>query len=420
MLETLRRSLLPTLGGMALALPSPAQVPLPDGLDGGPCSERTRLTLPYFPAFKQDSLQICWLDCGVETTQTLSARWKSPSSDGPLMMNSNDMGSELRLRDNQGALLWRGHMNLTYSRTWLEDHLGSGNTVQVWRFLVNGDLKPTKKAGDGPILVPSCAAECGRRVRYTGYIDWVKDLSTGVWENAWMLTHSMGRYEHDPGFPRGGLTDQIAHYRRVNCFVGPGAGFQPSPLVPHIQPSWPTVDEAVRRVQRPEIPVMATLAISQFEEPILPFQMPPLTTYCACDEISGQAGQFAGGPLSLTGSCGTSVTTDPLTGAYVSMGIGYWYDPSVYPGWEFLRWNIGFYDYFEPAVGKERAEVFHGVTTIRGFMATALNQGGPSVNLPLGFIDQSNALQWGETIKNVPFESDHILNLNIPPPPPPG
>lgn len=57
------------------------------------------------------------------------------------------------------------------------------------------------------------------------------------------------------------------------------------------------------------------------------------------------------------------------------------------------------------------------MTTIGGYPATQLLAGGPAGPLPLTFIDQSNSITpppggGGGTIMNVPYVSDHFLNLN--------
>ena len=52
----------------------------------------------------------------------------------------------LRILDSSGAVKWRGKMRLRYARTWLEVD-PAGNDLQVWRFLVNGDLRPNGTMG---------------------------------------------------------------------------------------------------------------------------------------------------------------------------------------------------------------------------------------------------------------------------------
>jgi hypothetical protein len=170
--------------------------------------------------------------------------------------------------------------------------------------------------------------------------------------------------------------------------------------------------EVVRRLVRPTLPLFAPIAVSQFEEVVTFKVTPQQQPLCPCSP-AGQTGQFAIADLLINGVCGTNVVSGGqwLPG-FVSMGIGVWTDPSVYPGTEIVRWNMGEYSYFEPCTQTTRLEIFHGVTTFRGYEAHSLLSSGPSVLLPLTFIDQSNALRAGATTNNVPFISDHILNLN--------
>jgi hypothetical protein len=83
---------------------------------------------------------------------------------------------------------------------------------------------------------------------------------------------------------------------------------------------------------------------------------------------------------------------------------------------ESLRWNAGGYDYLDPCLPLLRQEVFFGVTTLGGYPARQLLVGGPAGPLPLTFIDQSNSLAppVGGTLMNMPYVSDHIINLNLP------
>ena len=80
----------------------------------------TQLVLPQFPAIAQDSLGICWRDCDVENLANCTVRWGFHK---PLKNDPTSCGrfrTRLRLSDAAGVVKWRGRMNLTYSRTWLE------------------------------------------------------------------------------------------------------------------------------------------------------------------------------------------------------------------------------------------------------------------------------------------------------------
>ena len=401
---SLKNVLLPILGTLALAVPASAQCPQPDSLDGGPCCGRAKITLPKFPGFKQESLSLCWLDCDLDKQANVTVRWSPPTTGST--MPSNDYSSILRMRDSAGNMIWRGKMRLTYSRTWEEREPVNQGKYQVWRFLVNGDLRHTNAAGAPPCPVPSCASAHQRRVRHTGYVDWAFDCNTQKWSNSWMLTHACDKFEHIGGFPRGGGY----HPDRSFSFVGPAAGFVPSALTP-IEKGMETI-EAVRRLVRPFSPFFGSTTASQFEE-VVTFQIAPQQQpQCACSPV-GKTGQFAVADLLINGVCGTNVTSGGqwLPG-FVSMGIGVWTDPNVYPGTEIVRWNMGEYSYYEPCTQTTRTEIFHGATTFRGYEAYSLLSSGPSIPLPLTFIDQSNALRAGGTSNNIPFISDHVLNLN--------
>ncbi|HIK61192.1 MAG TPA: hypothetical protein EYF98_10965 [Planctomycetes bacterium] len=140
--------------------------------------------------------------------------------------------------------------------------------------------------------------------------------------------------------------------------------------------------------------------------------------------------------MTITGNFGSAAqSNNQMVSELVSMAIGSWTNQSVYPGVEDLRWTIAEYDYYDPCANETRKEIFHGVTTRGGYEAWGINYDpnyvpnleiwedwNGSWNPPffnfemvrLGsvLIDQSNALRKGRTSMNLPFKSDHILNLN--------
>jgi hypothetical protein len=403
MLPVWKSALSSIVGLLVLQGLASAQCPLPDQLDGGPCCTIAHPDLPAFPNFDQSALDICWRDCNVELVMGCKASWRlvplMPVGAGPCWSPQ----LKLELRDGAGVLKWRGSLRRQYSRTWLETD-DAGNLLQVWRFLLNGDLSPTAAAGPIPCPVPPCAPAHGNRVRFTGYLDYAQDCGTDVFEEAWMLTHSCDAIDHHAGFPRAGAF----HPERAYTFVGPAAGFVPGPVQP-IEAAAGSPFEDVRRLNLP--PVEATC---EYEERIT-FSLNPFQQFCLCGQSNTP--QYSLASLSLNGVCGTSVFSPgvPFLPGFLSMGIGMWTIPAAYPGVERLRWNTGGYDYVDPCAAAGDQEVFFGVTTIGGYPATQLLTGGPGALLPLCFLDQSNSLRGdGTTVMNVPYFSDHILNLNHP------
>ncbi len=410
MLE-LRRLLSLCLALLTLQLATSAQCPLPDHLDGGPCCAVAQEQLPIFPKFAQDTLNICWRDCNIDQVGVCRAVWQNvpilPGT-GP---NCGMRLMDLRLLDTAGILKWRGRLNLLYARTWLETN-SAGVPVQVWRFLANGDLSPTPAAGPIPCPVPPCAPVHQNRVRFTGYVDYARDCSTNTFQNAWMLTHACDFIDHHPGFPRAGAF----HPDRTYSFVGPAAGFAPAPLLP-IEGTPGSIFEDVRRLRYP-VPGTTGPILCEYEERLLQFALAPQNQFCLCGLPGTQQWNFA--TLSLNGGCGTVITTPgtPFLPGFLSMAIGSWTVATAYPGLEDLRWNTGGYDYLDPCAPIPPVpEVFFGVTTIGGDPAVQVTSGGPGLSLPPFFIDQANSKRLaggvlGGTVMNVPYLSDHILNLN--------
>ena len=401
-MRTLNRVLSVLVGLLIWSGVTAAQCPIPDQLDGGPCCTPAGLQLPKFPNFNQSALEICWRNCNVDSVLSYSARWRNVSN---LVVPCGERFMLLQLRTPGGVLHWTGTLRFQYSRTWMETDT-AGLPLQVWRFLVNGDLRAALAGLPIPCPLPACAPAFGGSVRFTGYMDIAQNcaIATGPFQRAWMLSHVCDLVDHAPGFPRAG----VFHPDRSYSFVGPAAGFVPGPLQP-MEGTPGSLFEAMRR--RNLLPVPATC---DFEER-LNHSLLPINQFCLCGTPTPQ---FLLGNLSVVGSCGSSVTTTggPFLPGYLSMGIGSWTLPGVFPGVEAVRWNAGGYDYFDPCTGLLRQEVFFGATTLGGYPATQLLSGVPAIPLPPTFIDQSNSLVppsgVGGTTMNVPYVSDHILNLN--------
>lgn len=279
----------------------------------------------------------------------------------------------------------------------------------MWRFLANGDLRPTAAAGPIPCPVPPCSPAFGNRVKFTGYIDYAQSCAAaGGLQIAWMLTHACDFIDHAPGFPRAGAFHPGLSY----SFVGPGAGFVPAPVIA-VEGTPGSPFEAVRRMQYP--PPGTTGPIQcEFEERFF-HSLLPIAMNCLCAAGPPFAPQWLIGNLSGVGACGTAIATPggPFLPGYLSMAVGSWTLPGMYPGVEDLRWNAGNYDYTDPCTGVVQPEVFYGVTTLGGYPAVQVNTGAPGLPLPPIFIDQANSvIANGPPIMNVPYVSDRILNLN--------
>jgi hypothetical protein len=378
-----------------------AQCSVPDGLDPSTAGCSPAFTNVPQRGFVQGSLGICWLDCQVDTTAGYTAVWGALNPVQVPGAVANCGWYQTRLRLFLGVTLaWQGQMRLTYSRTWSE--IGPNNVgYQVYRYLVNGDLMP-QIAAPGPCATPSCAAPNGNRVRFTGYVDYARNCgsSGGPTQRAWMLTHACDAIDHAPGGPRAGAY----HPNRFYSFVGPAAGFVPG-LGTGVEAGAGGVD-ALRRWDAPVLPARCNA-----EEPILNASIMPNANLCLCGTGPGL---WYEGWLSATSAGGSTVGPFPGSDPFRSFPIGAWSNPAVFPGVEEVRWNAG-EELFVDCTGVGRQEPYFGVTTHNGYPAFTINASTPPMPLPTMFIDQANSvlLPAGVAIRNVPFRSDHVLNLNL-------
>jgi len=395
--------------GMLAVLETPsAQCPAPDKLDGGPCCAQAQENIPWFKQVTQPALDICYRDCGVEFVGNCRARWTPLHVLGTTGVDCGYRAQRLDLFDPVGNLKWTGVMRLAYSRTWQEAD-PSGVPLQVWRFLVNGDLRATSIVGPAPCPLPTCAGAFGNRVKVSGYIDFAQAcVATGPpVQIAWMLAHACDTIDHAPGFPRAG----VFHPERSYAFVGPAAGFVPTPLTV-LEGTPGSMLEAMRRLRHPA-PGTTGPITCEFEERLNHF-LGPVATFCLCATSPPLSAQWLNAPLNLASACGsTLVSPGPFLPGYLSMGIGRWTAPGTFPGVEDVRWNAGSYIDSDPCTGIARNVVAYGATTLGGFPATQVLSSGIGGPLPLIFLDQADAIRTGGgPVMNVPYLSELILNLN--------
>ena len=384
---------------LALAGRSAAQCG-PDGLDGAPACNMPSFTSVLQNSFKQPSMGICWSNCAVNATANYTAQW------GALTPVQNTAGlapscgwytAQLTLL--QGLQLrWSGTFHFTYSRTWSEAS-STGTALQVWRYLINGDLSPLV-ANPGPCgPAPICAASFGNKVRFTGYVDYAQDCGTTLTEQAWMITHACDAIDHAPGYPRAGAF----HPNRFYSFVGPRLGFVPGAGA-SLEMGGAAV-EAVRSWDATTLPAMC-----MHEEPLAFANFNPIGNLCVCGPGPGlwyEAFVNAGSVF------GTILNPFPGSAPFRSFPVGTWTNPNAFPGAEELRYNTNELMYVE-CTGVGRQEFYFGVTTAGGYPARSLSApGGPP--LPPIFIDQSNSVLLPANVatRNRTYRSDHILNFNL-------
>jgi len=406
---TLRSLVAFLLGVTATGRFASAQCPLPDGLDGNPCCTLVSEEVPHFPRVAQPTVGICWKDCALEATQAYTAVWTPLKV---LPASGADCGYRLvrfDLVNATGATTWTGTLRQLYARTWLET-TPAGATLQVWRFLVNGDLRSNSVLPLVPCPAPSCAPAFGNRVHYTGYIDYVQECGAAApsTQIAWMLNHACDRFSHINGFPRAG----VFHPERSYSLVGPSTDFLPSPVGP-VEVTPMASFEGMRRLRHPPAGSSGPILCEAEETPLARFN--PLGVGCICFDTPPLFTPLYTAEVTVTGACGTNLVASggPILPGYISMSIGTWSNPAVYPGNESLRWSMADYLDSDPCQTVQTRKVFYGVTTFSGFPATQLLASGPGGALPHIFVDQASAVaRTGGTLVNVSSLADQLIHLN--------
>ena len=400
-MRLLRSLLLPALAACAVLLsPADAQCLTPDYLDVGSACGGAQTFVPQH-AFGQQALGLCWQNCGLAAQANYIAKWGAavPSMAGATgALNCGWYEAQLRIFDSSGTLVLGGTMTLTYARTWVEGST-AGTVNQVWRYLVNGDLRSATNTPT-PCGIPPCAMPNGNRVRFTVYVDYAFDCLSGLTEHAWMLTHACDAIDHAPGFPRAGSF----HPGRDYTFVGPAAGF-----VPAVSTGTEAGVGGVEAMRKWDATVLPARCGN--EEPLLSGSITAGASVCMC--AAGPANWFQG-QLVLAGGYGSVLAPFPGSDPFRSFAIGQWTNPTAYPGVEEVRWNCSEEQWIDCS-GVGRQEYYYGVTTIGGEPAYSFNVSFPSAPLGLTFIDQSNSalLPGGTATRNRPFRSDHVFNLNF-------
>lgn len=104
--------LLTLLGAAVASTVSSAQCPIHDQLDGGPCCTVANEFIPPFKKVTQDSLDICWRDCGPAFVGPCRAVWTPLHVLPTTGIDCGYRRTRLDIYDPLGTLQWSGIMRL--------------------------------------------------------------------------------------------------------------------------------------------------------------------------------------------------------------------------------------------------------------------------------------------------------------------
>ena len=129
---------------IALAAPPGRSQCAPDGLDGAPCCGATFAAIPQIPALQRDANFICFDGCQVSQNVPYCVNIGPPlqmQSGGQLLCGAYNIRIRLRFCGTSN-FVWLGFVNAFYTRNWQESP-APGQILNVWRFVINGDMLPT-------------------------------------------------------------------------------------------------------------------------------------------------------------------------------------------------------------------------------------------------------------------------------------
>lgn len=348
---------------LALAAPPARSQCGPDGLDGGSCcSQLNSATIPTtIPSFGIDCRWLCFNGCNVSLNSLDRVQLSRPfpattPGGGPFLCGVYNI--RFVVRDGvTNTSLWSGILKAFYSRTWQESSVAGAPNLQVWRFIVNGDLLPTAALLPmGPCRRPACLNNF-TRCYFSGYIDYAYDCSSGGgWKAAFAVSHECDSIHHATGTARPAPASGL-HPTHSFSIVGPGATF-----VPAVAGPWS------------DGPISAGAVRQNLWAPACPPEEPATGSFLAGGEscfctATGPAQYINTFAVSVNGACGSSVSTHGIPAFFFQKRIGSWTNAALFPGIEFVLFDFGPLYYLNGCSMTETQEWFEGGETIGGYPA---------------------------------------------------
>ncbi|MBI3844175.1 MAG: hypothetical protein HY292_05990 [Planctomycetes bacterium] len=388
----------------------------PDGLDGSTttCCTPANVNLPAFPIIQsQQSKYMCFLNCNTQLNANVCATIGPPApaqAGGALVCGIYTIRFTFRTCGGAATVLWSGTMRAQYSRTWVVSTVpGTVPDVQVWRFLLNGDLVPSTSLPTGnPSVFAPCMPAFGNKMHVWGYIDYAGTcIASGpTFSVAWALNHGCDSSAHGATSTRPGAF----HASRSYTWVGPSAGFVIDPVNTTFSNGTAAPNQdSIRKNRWTAIP-----SICSFREPLQISSVIPQGALCPC----GAGGtQYDRSIFRVVGQCGTNVSAGfafPIP--FIQKRIGRWTSATAYPGLQELVLDEGYVSYQDGCTATTLTQYLQGVETIGGFLPFRAAQ-PPLVPLDRQFEDlatanigpNNSALRIGS-----PYVTHYIINVNYP------
>ena len=392
------------LAVLALIAPPASAQCGPDGLDSGPCCSNAFVTLPQFPAMQTDVRWLCFNGCNTAQNIMYCANVGVPvgsGAGGQLLCGVYDIRFRLKTCGTTN-FLWNGALKAHYSRTWNESSIPGTVNLQVWRFVVNGDLLPTTLLPTGICIRPACLNNFSR-LYVSGYIDYAFDCVNGGWQTAFALSHECDSIHHAPGTARPAPASGF-HGTRSWSIVGPGSTFVPSTATGGPRSDGAITGESMRWNRWNPAPQTCA-----FDEPANGSFVAG-NEFCFCSATG--PGQYINTTVVASGTCNSSVSPDP-NGPFMQKRIGGWTSATQYPGQEFVLFDFGFLRHVNGCTGVNTTQWFEGAETVGGYFSVALT--GLLLDPEFEDLGSCNNAITNPAIKiGAPHISDYQLQFNLP------
>ena len=349
------------IAAAALGTAASAQCNQPDQLQGACCAP-TQLNVPNFPSAELFGSALRYDACSaIDLGECVEIKLGAPQP----TPNCSVFTSSLEVVDCSGTAVLEGTLRLDYARTWLET--GPGGLMQVWRYLVKVDMMRSSTGVESENIIPS-SLDTYDSIFYHGYVDYARRCQSGVLDVVLGLYHGCDRLQHQPGLSfNPGVFDPETQFAIV-ATSNPAQVF-----VPNVFPaaSQPVTTTALRTTSTP---------VCQNRQPGDQGQYLFQGEGCLCP-ASLNSQQFASINMRAGSVCGSDARTLNVTPNapwpdLLTISLGNFSDPNLYPGDEQLRVDEGLFLYRDACAESVDYEVFYGVETKNGFPAQPLEGAG--------------------------------------------
>ncbi len=386
----------------------------PDGIDpDAPCCEEVTPTLPDIPAIDDPMRYFTWNRCSVARNKEICGSFGAPVEQTgecgvytlPFTVQTCGKGQNV---------LFSGDLNAIYMRTFLEGESGQkggGNQVQVWRFLLNGDLELSQflidRFGDNP-NIPQSYRDFGNQVFWSGYIDYRLTCDKGLfWEIEWVLNHDCDRFAHPANGDRPGTYNPVRSFgMATDSFIPFNETLGSSDLFDL------TLNNGLREVDYTSGTTSICTQPSRVDMGGVAF----VNESCACAEGENLPTPYSDIQLAAESICGAEIVpskTGPLVAKFAG-GFEIGKDPFV----RVVAILMGESQWAASCEKSIDADYFEGVMVLtdpsRYVFSTFTTGKAGTEPIPPFFIDVANSIDSARTRRQgVPHVADRIVNVNF-------